>query len=312
MPLMQPSSATKVAGEVSAGMDLPKQEQPETVTFYHWLVVILAACGWLFDCTGQRIFVLSREPALRELLGAAASDAAVRRWGGVATFLLMIGWATGGIIFGLLSDRYGRVRAMVSTLLAYTVFSGLSGFAHTATEFLVWRFLFGLGVGGMFGAATTLVAESVPKHFRTFALGSLQALSAFGNMLASALSLKIVPGQENFWGQYSGWQVLAFVSVCPAIIAVPMVLVLKEPQAWKNAKAAAATGTKKSVGSLSDLFRVPRWRKNLTAGICLGVAGMVGLWGIAFFSPELITTALRNQPLHAQEIVEPNALYIAV
>ena len=301
----------KVAGESSTATGGGKGL--EAISIYHLLVVLLAACGWLFDCTGQRIFVLSREPALRELLGAAASDDAVRRWGGTATFLLMVGWATGGIVFGLLSDRYGRVKAMVSTLLAYTVFSGLSGFAHSAPEFLVWRFLFGLGVGGMFGAATTLVAESVPGHFRTLALGSMQAFSALGNMLASALSLKIIPGQENFWGHYSGWQVLAFVSVCPAVMVVPMILILKEPAAWKSAKVAAAGGqSNKSVGRLSDLFRQPRWRKNLLVGICLGVAGMVGLWGIAFFSPELITTALRNRPLQERDIVRPDALVLAL
>src|SRR5207248_2193799 len=126
----------------------------------------------------------------------------------------------------------------------------------------------------------------------TLALGSMQAFSACGNMLASALSLKISPGVENFWGHYSGWQVLSFVSVFPALIALPMALVLKEPEVWRKAKAVAATGTgTKSVGSLSDLFSDPRWRKNLLVGVCLGVAGMVGLWGIAFFSPELITTA---------------------
>src|SRR5436190_13387262 len=206
----------------------------ERVTFYHWLVVLLAASGWLFDCMGQRIFVLSREPALRELLGAGATDNEVRRWGAVATFLLMVGWATGGIAFGLLSDRYGRVKTMVTTLLAYSVFSGLSGFARNGTEFLVYRFIFGLGVGGMFGAATTLVAESVPRHFRTVALGSMQALSAVGNMTASALSLRIVPGQENYWGHFSGWQVLFFAGVFPVIFAAPMGLVLKEPEVWRK------------------------------------------------------------------------------
>ena len=278
----------------------------EPITIYHWLVVILAASGWLFDCMGQRIFVLSREPALRELLGAAATDNDVRVWGVIATFLLMIGWATGGIVFGLLSDRYGRVKTMVATLLAYSVFSGLSGFAHSGVEFLVYRFVFGLGVGGMFGAATTLVAESVPPHFRTTALGSMQALSACGNMFASALSLKITPGLENYWGHYSGWQVLSFVSIFPALMAVPMVLILKEPAAWKRAKARAAEGAgAKSVGSLADLVADPRWRKNLQVGVCLGVAGMVGLWGIAFFSPELISTAFKTQSLEVGDIVRP-------
>ncbi len=303
---MKPLSAPQISSGTAQFPETSRDSGSERVSVYHWLVVVLAASGWLFDCMGQRIFVLSREPALRELLGAAATDNEVRGWGVVATFLLMIGWATGGIIFGLLSDRYGRVKTMVATLLAYSLFSGLSGFARNGPEFLIYRFIFGLGVGGMFGAATTLVAESVPRHFRTVALGSMQALSAFGNMLASVLSLKITPGIENYWGHYSGWQVLSFVSVFPALMAVPMVLILKEPEVWRRAKAQAAEGKgAKSVGSLTDLFRHPRWRRHLVVGVCLGLAGMVGLWGIAFFSPELITTAFKDRPLLVTDVLRP-------
>ena len=311
--VMQPSSDTRVPAQQAAAIVSKTADAADPITFYHWLVVIFASCGWLFDCMGQRIFVLSREPALRELLGATASDDKVKYWGGMATLLMMVGWATGGIIFGMMSDRYGRVKAMISTLLSYTIFSGLSGFARSGVEFLAFRFLFGLGVGGMFGAATTLVAESVPRRFRTVALGSMQALSSGGNMLASVLSLRITPGMESYWGHYSGWQVLSFVSVFPVILAVPMVLILKEPQAWITAKArAAAGGSGKAVGSFTDLFRQPRWRRSTLVGICLGVAGMVGLWGIAFFSPELITTAFKNRPLQIEEVVEPAALCAAL
>src|SRR3974390_352354 len=203
---MQASSDPRVQAQATAGAVSQPDTAADAITLYHWLVVFFASCGWLFDCMGQRIFVLSREPALRELLGATASDGQVKYWGGIATLLMMVGWATGGILFGMMSDHYGRVKAMVSTLLAYTIFSGLSGFARTGLEFLMFRLLFGLGVGGMFGAATTLVAESVPRRFRTLALGSMQALSACGNMVASALSFKISPGVENLWGHYSGWQ----------------------------------------------------------------------------------------------------------
>jgi MFS family permease len=312
MAMMKPPSAEPVAPG-TASLPASSANASEPILIYHWLVVLLAACGWLFDCMGQRIFVLAREPALRELLGAAASDEDVRRWGGAATLLLMIGWATGGIVFGLISDRYGRVFTMVATLLAYTVFSGLSGFARTGIEFLIYRFIFGVGVGGMFGAATTLVAESVPRHFRTAALGSMQALSAFGNMTASALSLKITPGVENYWGHYSGWQVLSFVSVFPVLMVVPMVLILKEPEVWKKAKAQAADGKgAKSVGSLPELFGHPRWRKHLLVGICLGVSGMVGLWGIAFFSPELITTAFKDRPLAVADVQRPAEICAAL
>jgi MFS family permease len=310
---MHASSDHKGPAQPAAAVFSQSDAAADSITLYHWLVVFFASCGWLFDCMGQRIFVLSREPALRELLGATASDGQVKYWGGIATLLMMVGWATGGILFGMMSDHYGRVKAMVSTLLAYTIFSGLSGFSRTGVEFLVFRFLFGLGVGGMFGAATTLVAESVPRRFRTLALGSMQALSAFGNMLASGLSLKIIPGLEGFWGHYSGWQVLSFVSVFPAVLAVPMLLLLKEPQAWIRAKAEAATGgSGKAVGSIADLFRHPRWRRSTLVGICLGVAGMVGLWGIAFFSPELITTAFKNRPLQIEEVLKPAELCAAL
>jgi MFS family permease len=288
------------------------QKPPEKVTAYHWWVVILAAAGWIFDCMGQRIFVLGREPAVRELLGAAASEKNLAFWGPFATTALMIGWGTGGLIFGTMSDRYGRVKAMIATLFGYTVFSAISGFAHGVTEFVLYRFLFGLGVGGMFGAATTLIAESVPAHFRTVALGSMQALSAFGNMTASALSLRIIPGAENFWGHFSGWQVLFFVGVCPAVLALPMGLILKEPEPWRRARADAASGAGKKVGSIADLFRHPRWRHNTFVGICFGISGMVGLWGIAFFSPELITTAFKARPLLASELVNPAGLVAAL
>lgn len=165
------------------------------VSSYHILVLVIAAGGWLFDCMGQRIFVLAREPAFRELLASQASlmdaksfDALVKSWGGWATFTLMVGWATGGLIFGTMSDRIGRVKTMIATLLAYTIFSGLTGLARTPYEFLAYRFLGGLGIGGMFGAATTLVAESMPTSFRAVALGIMQSLSAFGNIGASLIS----------------------------------------------------------------------------------------------------------------------------
>src|SRR5205809_633157 len=127
--------------------------------------------------------------------------------------------------------------------------------AATNLEFMIYRFLCGMGVGGMFGAATTLLAESVPPRFRTMALGFMQALSATGNMLASGLSISITPGMENYWGRWSGWQVLFFVGVLPAVLAVPMMMLLKEPDSWRKAKTEAASGRAgKQVGSIADLF----------------------------------------------------------
>jgi MFS family permease len=268
----------------------------EPVTGYHWLVVVIASAGWLFDCMDQRLFILARESALTELLGTTAAAGEVNTYSGYATTAMILGWATGGIFFGMMSDRIGRVKTMIATLLVYSGFTGLSGLSHNWLDFTIYRFLVGLGVGGMFGAATTLVAESVPGRVRAVALGGLQALSAMGNILGSLISLWIQPGARNFLWAYSGWRVLFFVGILPSLLVVPIVLVLREPEAWKRAKAEAARGIQRHVGSPAELFRSPRWRRNSIVGLLLGVSGMIGLWGIGFFSPELISTALAGAP----------------
>jgi MFS family permease len=273
------------------------------VTTYHWLVVLLASLGWLFDCMDQRLFVMARESALRELLTRDGSaPEALNQYLGYATTSMILGWATGGLIFGMMSDRRGRVRTMIVTLAIYSGFTGLSGVAQSWIDFTVYRFLVGLGVGGMFGAATTLVAESVPAGFRSVALGSLQSVSALGNVLGSTISYWIRPGAANLVFGLSGWRVLFFVGFLPVLLAIPMIAVLREPETWRRAKAeASAQGSSRRVGSPIELFREARWRRHTLVGLCLGLSGMIGLWGVGFFSPELISTALAGQP---QELID--------
>ena len=174
------------------------------VTGYHWLVFIIAAAGWLFDCMGQRSFAAGAgPPPCGNCSGAARHGVPLSRkpWVGWSTATMMIGWATGGILFGMMSDKAGRVKTMVATLLAYTAFSGLTGLAHNQYDFLLYRFLGGLGIGGMFGAATTLLAESVPTRIRPLALGAMQTLSAIGNIMGSWLSGLVQPGKARFFSR---------------------------------------------------------------------------------------------------------------
>lgn len=263
------------------------------VTPYHWVVVVIASCGWLFDCMDQRLFVLARESALRDLLGPQFNGS-LTTYAGYATTAMILGWATGGIIFGVASDRIGRVKTMVMTLVVYSAGTGLGGAAHGWLDFTLYRFLAGIGIGGMFGAATALVAESVPGHFRAVALGSLQALSATGNIIGSLITLRIPPGSQAVIGNYPGWRLLFFVGVLPAILVIPMIRLLREPDSWIRARHQALANQGADVGSLSELFRDRRWRRNTLVGLFLGISGMIGLWGIGFFSPELISTALHG------------------
>src|SRR6476619_3267343 len=106
----------------------------EGVTPYHWLVVIIASAGWLFS--------LGRESALKELLQSdPAALASIKTHIGYATTSMILGWATGGIIFGMMSDRVGRVKTRVATLIVYSGFTGLSGLANSWVDFTVYRFL---------------------------------------------------------------------------------------------------------------------------------------------------------------------------
>ncbi len=103
----------------------------------------------------------------------------------------MVGWATGGLIFGSVGDWFGRAKTLTLTVLLYSVFTGLSSFSTGWMDFAAYRFITGLGVGGVFGLAVALIADSLPSHARAGALGTLQALSAVGNISAGLAGMLI-------------------------------------------------------------------------------------------------------------------------
>src|SRR5579872_6496446 len=102
---------------------------------YHWFVLGVACLGWMFDTMAQQLFNLARKPALRELMGGHASAASVDEQGAIATAVFMVGWAMGGVLFGILGDRLGRAKTMMITILTYTLFTGLSPLATGVWDF---------------------------------------------------------------------------------------------------------------------------------------------------------------------------------
>jgi MFS family permease len=261
------------------------------LTRYHWFVFVVAALGWLFDTMDQQLFNLSRTPAIADLLHRSPGDEQVKIWGGVTTMIFMIGWATGGIIFGVVGDRIGRVRTMVLTILLYSMFTGLSALSFWVWDFAFYRFLTGLGVGGEFAVGVALVAEVMPDRARPHSLGLLQALSAVGNITAALVGM--VLGELKTAGVIeSPWRAMFTVGVLPAILAVVVMRRLKEPERWTSV--AAQLQTKQKLGSYAELFGDPRWRRNAIVGLLLASSGVIGLWGIGFFSFELISAVFRE------------------
>jgi MFS family permease len=274
------------------------------LTGYHWWVLTVATLGWLFDGLDQQLFVLAKTPALRELLG---SPEAGEQYAGYATSLFICGWATGGLVFGILGDRWGRVRTMTVTILLYSLFTGLSALAHSAWEFAAYRFLCGMGIGGEYAAGVALLAEVMPDRARPYALGSLQALGALGHLGAAALTLLIDP--QSSLGGFSGWRVLFLVGALPAMLVVVIRRRLREPESWLRARQQAEQTTPyvptPALGDLGEIFRARRWRCHTLIGMLLAATGQIGLWGIAFWTPELIrkVVAAEQRPPDVQNCI---------
>ena len=191
------------------------------LTRYQWFVFVVASLGWLFDTMDQQLFNLARKPAVTELLAAGStaspSSGAVAYNAGFATMIFMIGWALGGIFFGILGDRIGRAKTMMLTVLCYSAFTGLSALSTGVLDFSIYRFLTGLGVGGQFAVGVALVAEVMSDRARPFALGLLQALSAVGNMMAAVAS--IVLGKLEEAGTIgSAWRAMFLIGLAPAVL----------------------------------------------------------------------------------------------
>jgi MFS family permease len=271
---------------------------------YHWFVLMVAALGWLFDTMDQQLFTLARAPAMSELLapspGVPADPKDVGFYGPLATAIFLIGWASGGLGFGVLGDRIGRAKTMLWTILIYSLCTGLSALSVGFWDFALYRFLTGLGVGGEFAVGVSLVAEVMPDRARSHALGLLQALSAIGNISAALISMGLgtFEGAGGLEGLTIGeqpvhaWRVMFVVGTIPALLAILIRRRLKEPERWQ---AVAVDGQSARLGSYRELFGDPRWRRNAIVGLCMAFSGVVGLWGIGFFSVDLFRSVFTKQ-----------------
>lgn len=266
------------------------------LTRYHWFVLVVAALGWLFDTMDQQLFNLARVPAMRELLRPSptedAPQALVDAYGPYATSIFLIGWATGGIAFGILGDRIGRARTMMLTILIYSLFTGMSALSIGFWDFALWRFLTGLGVGGEFAVGVALVAEVMPDRARPYALALLQALSAVGNITAALISI-LLGALEQAGSVGSAWRWMFVIGTVPALLVIVIRRRLKEPERWEK-MVHEPGAAQQQLGSMAELFGDARWRRRAIVGLVLASAGVIGLWGIGFFSIDLNRSVFRK------------------
>ena len=241
----------------------------------------------VFDSMDATIYNLVLNPALKELLGPAATTEEVGWYGGIILAMFLVGWAAGGVVFGMCADRFGRARTLVATILIYAVCTGLAGLSHTWWELAVYRFLTALGIGGEWGAGATLVAEVWPESLRVKGAGILQ--SAWGAGYFAAAGLQYVLSDY-------GWRVLFFAGVAPALVALMARLTVKEPEKWETARKAGAPQVK-----LRSLFS-PACRRDTLVASGLAFVAVFGLWGATNWTPSLIREMLAGRQLSAAEM----------
>jgi MFS family permease len=245
------------------------------VTRYQWLVLFVAWLGWVFDAMDATIYAIVLHPALHELLHTTAGPAATERigwYGGIIFSIFLIGWAIGGIGFGIAADRFGRTKVLMATIIIYATFTGAAALSQDWWHLAVYRFLTALGIGGEWAAGAALVAETWPEDKRAKAAGILQSAWAAGFFLAAGFNLA-------FKDAY-GWRGLFLIGVLPAFLAFLVRWWVKEPDRWTHAHA-------RQVIPLSAIFEGDL-RRATFVGSALAFVAVFGLWGSTNWAPTLI------------------------
>jgi MFS family permease len=199
-------------------------------------------------------------------------------YGGIVFSIFLIGWAIGGVLFGVLADQIGRTKTLILSILIYAIFTGLAALSQDWWHLALYRFLTALGIGGEWAAGATLVAETWPEDKRAKAAGILQSAWAAGFFLAAFFNLLL---------RGYGWRVLFVVGVLPALLAVLIPLWVKEPERWVKARAVAQQAGAGGGPTLGQLFQGDLLRPTLV-GSGLAFVAVFGLWGATNWTPTLI------------------------
>lgn len=256
------------------------------VTRYQWMVLLVAWLGWVFDSMDGTLFSLVQKPSMIELMGPGTTDAAIGFYSSVVFSVTLLGWAVGGIGFGIIADYIGRTKALAATILIYSLFTGLSAAAQSWEQLAACRFITGLGLGGEWAAGAALVAEVWPDRLRAKAGAMLQSAAAFGYFFA-ALITRIV--------DVGSWRYVYLVGAVPAIFVLFIRLMVKEPERWVEVRdrrvLAKAEGRHKSTEldafTLKQLFS-PRFRRDTLVASSLAFTVLLALWGATMWIPSVI------------------------
>jgi MFS family permease len=198
--------------------------------------LVAASFGWMLDSFDVMLYSLVLASLITDLHLSKGTA-------GILGSITLLAAAAGGLLFGIIADRFGRTRALMASVLIYAIFTAACGLSQNFVQLAVFRILLGLGMGGEWASGASLVSETWPAEHRGKALGFMQSSWAIGYALAALVAAIVMP--------LGGWRAVFFVGILPAFFTLWIQRSVEEPEVWKNARDAAST----TFGGFAEIFR---------------------------------------------------------
>ncbi|MBI5386299.1 MAG: MFS transporter [Verrucomicrobia bacterium] len=280
-----PEPGQESSREASSLRDLTPQQ---------WKAGLAAWLGWLFDGLDMHLYTIVAAPFVAQLLHAASpADPEVRQKSSLIQAAFLVGWALGGGFFGRLGDLLGRSRALSLTILTYASFTGLSFFAQTWWQLLIFRFLAALGIGGEWAVGASLLSETWPRRWRPWIAAVLQTGVNLGVLLACGVTYLLAEQPKRY---------VFLAGVLPALLVWWIRRNVPEPEEWSAARNRAGEA---QPGAL-DLFRAGVRRTTLlTITVC--ACSLSAWWAFMFW----INQHLRNLPELSSWTIEARERFVS-
>jgi MFS family permease len=248
------------------------------VTPEQWRVLAAAKLGWMLDAMDFMLYAM----ALGQLRAYFEFDDATAGLLGTVT-LIMSG--VGGLVFGYVADRFGRTRALMATIVIFSLASLGAASSQSVLQLLFWRAVLGIGMGGEWASGAVLVSETWPAHLRNKAISIMQSGWAIGYMAAAVLAALIL-GNESFGAE--GWRWLFVVGVVPALFTLWIRRSVPESRAWvERAPARQRDNPLKTVFGRALIGRTLRI-------VALSAAVQFAYWGLFFWLPPFLSRPIEQ------------------
>lgn len=232
--------------------------------------LLAAALGWMLDAFDVMLYAMVLAYIMRDL-GMTKGTA------GLLNTLTLLASGIGGVLFGFIADRIGRTRALILSILTYSVCSFASGLATSVLMLAIFRFILGLGMGGEWNTGATLVAETWPAHLRAKALAIVQSSWAIGYAAAALVSGVLL--------RYFNWRTVFFVGILPALVTLWIRKDVPESELWRQHRAEPQRPDTASFGLLFS----PRYVKTTFTLLLVNFFGMFAWWGLFTWIPPYLS-----------------------